>query len=161
MCLYRYRQIQPVHMYISSSLLYSCLTSTLERQKQHIVELHIAIAYFPEYLSVCVIISMNYTENVTKNVQSLPNISPCYSLYASSAYVSRWIIQQNCLHMCKQGIPGAPLQFFRAPGNEATEDLGKWIVHLHEVFEKKCSAVKAHWSWYFTPTPFSECQTLP
>ena len=46
-------------------------------------------------------------------------------------------------------------------GYRAPTGIGKWIVHLHEVFEKKRSAMETHWSWQFTSIAFSEYRALP
>ena len=48
------------------------------------------------------------------------------------------------VHVASSGYQALLSDFVRVPGNEAREHLGKWIVHLHEVIEKKRSALKAH-----------------
>ena len=77
-------------------------------------------------------ISMNYTENAT---ELLVHVQAVDTRHSSLIF---WV-----------------------SGNKATEDLGKWIVHLHEVFEEKCLAVKAHWSWYFTSITFLNANLTP
>ena len=108
-CLYGCQQIRQVHMYESYHL-YSCLTSTLERQKRHItiadlqakflrgVAAHCDCIFYQIFLRIIICkfslhISMNYTENIAELLVQAQKVDTRHSL------------------------------IFGAPGNEATSKL--------------------------------------